>query len=70
MTTKPQRFDSPAPSDAECAAAWDRITKIASEHCLILDAYGGVMTLAMPQDQRKAGVRARVLAAHERDEAR
>ena len=38
--------------------------EIASSHALIVQAYGGVATLALPADQRTAGLRERVLAAH------
>lgn len=52
-----ERIERIAPSDAECAKAWEQIMAIASEHCLIVQAYGGVATLAMPEEQRAAGVR-------------
>jgi hypothetical protein len=52
-----------APPDAESNKAWDQIMKIAQQHALIVSAYGGVATLACPEDQRKAGVRETVLDA-------
>lgn len=58
----------PAPTDAACAEAWTWIAQIASELCLIVAAYGGTMSLAMPEDQRAAGIRERVLLAHVRGE--
>ena len=58
-----------APTDAACAKAWAQVMKIATAHALILAAYGGVATLAVPEEQRKAGIRARVLEAHCMEEA-
>ena len=55
----------PAPSDVECGSAWDRIMEIARKHALVVEAYGGAATLAIPCEQRKAGFRERVLRAHE-----
>ncbi|MGH9022589.1 MAG: hypothetical protein ACRDV9_05750 [Acidimicrobiia bacterium] len=52
-----------APSDEEAGAAWDSIMKIAEKNALIVQAYGGVATLAMPSEQRKAGVREQTLRA-------
>ncbi len=52
-----------APSDAAAARAWDEIMRIAERHALIVQAYGGVATLAMPEEQRKAGIRERTLRA-------
>lgn len=60
MTTKKK----PAPSDTACSRAWDEIAAIARKHALIVQAYGGTMTLAMPEEQRKAGLREQVLQAH------
>ncbi len=42
--------------------------RIAEEHVLIVQAYGGVATLAMPEEQRKANVREQTLRAHCRTE--
>ena len=53
----------PAPDDATAAAAWEAIMQIAERHALIVSAYGGVATLATPEEQRKAGLRDRVLRA-------
>jgi hypothetical protein len=58
-----------APDDDKCLDAWKQIMRLATEHCLILQAYGGVATLALPEEQRKAGVRSNVLRAHCRKEA-
>ncbi len=52
-----------APSDEQAGKAWDRIMEIASKHALIVQAYGGVATLAVPYEQRKAGVREACLEA-------
>lgn len=52
-----------APSDTKAEKAWDQIMAIAEKHALIVQAYGGVATLAVPIEQRKAGVRERVLRA-------
>jgi hypothetical protein len=57
-----------APDDKTCLEAWNQIMQIAKDHCLILQAYGGVATLAIPEEQRKAGVRQNVLRAHCRTE--
>ncbi len=54
--------NGPAPSDAAAEAAWEEIMAIASRHALILEAYGGVATLALPRAQREVpGLRERVL---------
>ena len=50
------------PADAEAHKAWDQIMVIAGSHALIVQACGGVATLATPEEQRKAGLRERVLA--------
>lgn len=52
-----------APSDEQAAKAWDQIMQIAEAHALIIQSYGGVATLATPEEQRKAGLRDRTLAA-------
>jgi hypothetical protein len=57
-----------APDDEKCLEAWKQIMRLAEDHCLILQAYGGVATLALPEEQRKAGVRKNVLRAHLRTE--
>jgi len=59
----------PAPPDAKALKAWDAILRIARDHCLVVSAYGGVATLATPEEQRRHGVRAQVLRAHGRTEA-
>lgn len=55
-----------AEDDEHCGRAWDKIMAIARDHCLIVQAYGGVATLAMPVEQRRNGCRRNVLLAHER----
>ncbi len=50
-----------APTDEAADAAWDRIMKEAAQHCLIVQAFGGTCTLAVPEEQRKACIRQRVL---------
>lgn len=35
--------------------------EIAARHALIIQAYGGTATLAVPAEQRRAGIRDRVL---------
>lgn len=57
-----------APSDRECDQAWKTIMGIATDHCLIVQAYGGTATLALPEEQRKAAIREKVLMAHNRRE--
>lgn len=59
-----------APDDAACAEAWKRIMRIASEHCLIVQSYGGVAVLAMPEEQRKNGLRQAALDAQVAEESR
>jgi hypothetical protein len=66
--TDPTKFP-PAPSDAACDAAWDQIMGIAKRHALVIEAYGGVATLAVPTEQRSHGLRAGVLKMHEMTEA-
>lgn len=53
----------PAPPDAAAEKVWDQIMALASRNALIVGAYGGVATLAIPSEQRKAGVRELVLRA-------
>lgn len=52
-----------APSDAACDVAWAKIMRLAVDHGLVVQAYGGVATLATPGAQREQGVRAQVLRA-------
>ncbi|MCL4822070.1 MAG: hypothetical protein KJ067_23325 [Vicinamibacteria bacterium] len=59
MTTLKQ-----APPDAVAEAAYERIAEIAREHCLVMQSYGGVLTLATPAFQRREGLRERVLRMH------
>jgi hypothetical protein len=53
-----------APPDKDCSRAWATIMQIAKANCLIVQAYGGTATLALPEEQRKAGIREMVLRAH------
>ncbi len=57
-----------APSDEKCMKAWEQIMEKATEHCLIVGSYGGTATLALPEEQRNAGIREKVLTAHYRKE--
>jgi hypothetical protein len=59
MTYEPK--SGKAPDDATAEQAWTEIMRIAERHALIVDAYGGVATLAVPEEQRKAGLREKVL---------
>ena len=52
------------PSDTACAEAWNRIMEIARAHALVVQASGGVATLALPEAQRTAGLWERTLRAH------
>lgn len=52
-----------APTDKQAGKVWDEIMRKAEEAGLIVQAYGGVATLAIPEEQRKAGIRERVLRA-------
>ncbi|MFA4971770.1 MAG: hypothetical protein WC683_04105 [bacterium] len=42
--------------------AWNQIMKIATEHSMIAQAYGGVATLIHPEIQREHGMRAACLS--------
>lgn len=57
---KPERK---APSDKEAERVYEEIMKRAELAGLIVQAYGGVATIAIPVEQRKAGIRERVLRA-------
>lgn len=59
MTYQPK--NGKAPSDAAAERAWVEVMRIARANALIVDAYGGVATLATPAEQRKAGLRETVL---------
>lgn len=52
-----------APPDQECNAAYTRLLREAERYALVVQAYGGVATLAIPEEQRKAGIRGNALAA-------
>lgn len=54
-----------APAPAATERAWKQIADIATAHCLILQAYGGTMTLATPEVQREHGLREQVLRTHQ-----
>lgn len=56
-----QAKNGPAPSDEEAAKVWKQIMDLAAPCALIVQAYGGVATLAMPDEQRKAGIRNQTL---------
>lgn len=66
--TRPGRANGkpllPVRPDKDCGKAWDRIMAIARDHALVVNAAGGVAILAMPDEQRKAGLRGTVLRAH------
>lgn len=61
---------TPAPSDEAANAAWDRIMRDARAHGLVVQAAGGVATLACPEEQRESGCRERVLQMHDMTEPR
>lgn len=53
------------PPDDKCNEAYQQIAAIATAHALILEAAGGVMTIAIPEEQRKVeGLREKVLLMH------
>lgn len=60
---------SHAPSDERCSIAWDQIAALARDHCLILEAAGGVMTIVTPENQRQYNLRRLVLDIHLMQEA-
>lgn len=62
-TPLPITSRTPAPSDEEAVRVWDKIMPMAALAGLIVQVYGGVATLATPEEQRKAGVRQHVLDA-------
>jgi hypothetical protein len=56
--------NGPAPADAAAEMAWDTIMDLAEKNGLIVSAYGGTATLAIPRNQREvAGLREKVLRA-------
>ncbi|KKL71259.1 hypothetical protein LCGC14_2096750 [marine sediment metagenome] len=57
-------YDRVAPDDKDVDKAWDQIMQVARKHCLVIQAYGGVATLAVPVEQRKSGIREKVLRTH------
>lgn len=63
MTIKlnPSTALAPAPSDADAERAYGEIMRTAQAHGLIVQAAGGVATIAIPAEQRKAGIREHVL---------
>ena len=61
MTGGAYEPESRVPTDKQAEKAWNEIMKIASENALIVQAFSGTATLALPAEQRKAGIRERVL---------
>ena len=59
---KPERYTDTAPPDAEVEAFYAEFMAKASKLGLIVQAYGGVGTIAIPREQRKAGIRQQVLS--------
>lgn len=55
-------------SDQDACEVYQRALKLAEEAGLIVCAYGGIATIATPDEQRKAGVRESVLCAIQRSE--
>lgn len=51
------------PTDADVSRAWQKIATLARDNALVISAYGGVMLLAMPEEQRRQGLRAKALRA-------
>ena len=51
-----------APDDKTCDQAWTDIMKIASDHALIFQAYGGTAILASAASQRRSRIRNDMLA--------
>lgn len=70
MTTlpKPPKYDKTAPPDAEAEHTYTQVLLRAEAAGLIVQAYGGVATLAIPSEQRKAGLRTNVLMAVQMNE--
>ena len=62
------RRPNTAPTDADADAGWERIMEIARPLGLIVQGYGGTVTMATPYRQRRLGVRGRVLRAHNMEE--
>lgn len=52
-----------APSDADAERVYEEIARRAASAGLVVSAYGGVMVVAIPSEQRKQGVRQTVLDA-------
>ncbi len=62
---KPEHFKVTAPPDDVCDQAYSQIAEIARNHALIVQAAGGVMTIATPDAQRShEGTRDNVLRMH------
>ena len=53
--------NGPAPSDKDAEQAWDKIMQIAEANALIVQAFSGTATLAIPREQRDANIRERIL---------
>jgi hypothetical protein len=60
---KPSVYRNTAPLDREADATYERLLKQAEAAGLIVQAFGGVATLAIPSEQRKAGIRQQTLDA-------
>ena len=59
---KPPRYDRTAPPDADAEKRYTELLKDAEGYGLIVQAYGGVATIAIPSEQRKhKGLRENVL---------
>lgn len=56
-----KRTDAPADKDAE--RIYEELMRTAARAGLVVNAYGGVATIAIPSEQRKAGLRQNVLDA-------
>lgn len=65
------KYGRTAPTDKDAEALYARLMREASEAGLIVQAYGGVATVAIPREQRKReGLRAEVLQAAQLNETR
>lgn len=64
-----QQQTASAPPDAEAARAWTEILRLAAQHALVVFANGQVLTLVTPEEQRRSGMRQRVLDLHHMREA-
>lgn len=53
----------PKPSDKERADAFQQIAELAKDNGLILNAYGGVITVVHPDTQKEKDIESRILFA-------